>query len=397
MPSKPEILFIVSTFNRFKGEMQNPWMLETLRRLRDKGYGLQVLAPAFKGLESHAIEGFPVHRFRYFFKRWETLTHDEGATNKIRGRFFLKLLFFPYLFLGMWSAFRFARRNHFNVIHAHWPFPHGLMALAAKWGSKNPKPKIVLSFYGAELLLVNTYGFLKSALSWTIKKSDAVVSISNFTAGEVDKIRPTKQTVIPFGTPLKHQPFPLPENSVKEILTVGRIIERKGIEFLIRAMPLILKSVSARLFITGSGDPDILASLSALRAELGLERHVIFCGKLSEADLIERYRCCDLFCLPSIVDSRGDTEGLGVVLLEAMNYARPVVASAVGGITDIVKDGKTGLLCREKDPADLAEKILLLLKDRILAERLAKQGCEFAKTEFGWDGLIDRWDKVYSG
>ena len=94
--------------------------------------------------------------------------------------------------------------------------------------------------------------------------------------------------------------------------------------------------------------------------------------------------------------SRGDTEGLGVVLLEAMHYGRPVVGSDTGGITDIIKHNQSGLLAKPGNPEDLAEKILLVLEDPQLAQRLAEQGALFAETEFNWEGIIDRWEKFYT-
>ncbi|MEW6042462.1 MAG: glycosyltransferase family 4 protein, partial [Elusimicrobiota bacterium] len=148
--------------------------------------------------------------------------------------------------------------------------------------------------------------------------------------------------------------------------------------------------------IVGSGDHNLIKKLQSLCCELKLESDVFFLGKISEHVLEERYKSCDVFCLPSIVDSRGDTEGLGVVLLEAMNYGRPVVGSSVGGIPDIIKDGQTGLLCKEKNPQDIAEKITMILEDRSFAQRLASQGCEFARQEFGWDKIISLWEDFYS-
>ena len=112
--------------------------------------------------------------------------------------------------------------------------------------------------------------------------------------------------------------------------------------------------------------------------------------------LIEQYKKCDVFCLPAIIDSKGDTEGLGVVLLEALNYGRPVVASGVGGITDIIKHEQTGLLAEQKNPSDLAAKLISILLDGKKAAKLAKQGCEYAKFQFSWEKIMDQWDHFYA-
>jgi len=398
MPSKPRILYIVSTFPRKAGEMQNPWMVDTIQKLKSRGYEIDVLAPAFRGLENQEWDGIRVFRWRYFLKAFETLTHDEGASNKIRTNPFLQLLFFPYLFFGILAARKQVLEVKYDFIHCHWPFPHGLMGWFARRTADTPKPKLVLSFYGASLLLARKFKVVTPILKFVIKESDGVVSISNFTAKTVNAVQATPQTIIPFGTPLEHDPIPLPEmkeNGEKQILTVGRLIERKGVDYLIQAMPEILKQHKTRLHIIGSGDPRILNHLKKTATKLKVENQVSFGGKISNAELISRYKECDVFVLPATIDSRGDTEGLGVVLLEAMNYGRPVVGSSVGGITDIIKHEKSGLLTREKDPADLAEKILKILGNREFAKTLADGGCLFAKTEFDWERIIDKWEAFY--
>jgi len=102
-----------------------------------------------------------------------------------------------------------------------------------------------------------------------------------------------------------------------------------------------------------------------------------------------------VFVLPAIVDARGDTEGLGVVLLEAMNFGVPVVASASGGIVDIVHDGETGLLVPPADAPALAEALARLATDRALGRRLGAEGRRFVRTRFTWDAIVSRWQSVY--
>jgi hypothetical protein len=96
------------------------------------------------------------------------------------------------------------------------------------------------------------------------------------------------------------------------------------------------------------------------------------------------------------VDSQGETEGLGVVLLEALNYARPIAASNVGGIPDIVRHGETGLLFPEKDPRALAAAVLELLRDPERAERLGRQGHAMVRREFSWEHVTAQWDAFYA-
>ena len=391
------ILYISSTYSRDEKDNQNPWMIDTIRHLKERGYEIEVLAPSFKGLRTRTVGGVLVHRFRYFFRDKETLTHDQGAPNKIRGSVLFKLLFFPYLFFGTLAAMRVARKGRYDFIHCHWPFPHGLMGWAACLAAPG-KPRLILHFHGACLLLAAKFKPIAPLLRFCLRRAQGVVSNSSFTAGLVARLMPApvKQSVIGFGSPLSGDPLPPARNRTKIILTVGRVVERKGIAYLLRALPKIAAILDAKVAIVGKGDPKVEADLHAIVEESRLQDRVVFAGKVPEAQLIEWYQTCDVFCLPAIVDSQGETEGLGVVLLEALNYARPVVASDVGGIPDIIKDGRTGLLCPEKDPDALAAAILKLLSDPALGETLGRQGHDFVRKEFSWENIVSQWEAFYA-
>jgi glycosyltransferase involved in cell wall biosynthesis len=122
---------------------------------------------------------------------------------------------------------------------------------------------------------------------------------------------------------------------------------------------------------------------------------VKFLGKLSAEDLMEEYKRADIFVLPSIVDSRGDTEGLGVVLLEALSFGLPVIASNVGGIPDIVEDGKTGILIPEKDPVAIADAIEKLLSNWEDAKLMVLRGQDMIRERFSLEKIADKLVRIY--
>ena len=126
-----------------------------------------------------------------------------------------------------------------------------------------------------------------------------------------------------------------------------------------------------------------------------LAAHVRFLGFIENEDMPAYYTLADIFVLPSIIDSGGDTEGLGVVLLEAGACQTPVIGSRVGGIPDIIKDGVNGLLVEPQNPVDLAEKILRLARGRELREQMGKNGRLIIKENFNWDKIAKRLIDVY--
>jgi len=178
------------------------------------------------------------------------------------------------------------------------------------------------------------------------------------------------------------------------ILFVGRLIERKGLPYLIEALGGLRQHLPAALDIVGTGSQQ--AALEQVAAERGVADVVRFLGRVSNSELARLYASCDVFVLPSIVDSHGDTEGLGVVLLEAMSYGRPVVATDVGGIPDIVLDERTGLLVPQKDAPALAHAMRRLLANRALAKRLGAGGRDHVRAHFSWPSIVDRVLALYT-
>ena len=144
------------------------------------------------------------------------------------------------------------------------------------------------------------------------------------------------------------------------------------------------------------GDGPARASLQARAEALGVADRITFRGKVTSDELQASYARAAVFVLPSVVDARGDTEGLGVVLLEAMNYGTPVIASRIGGIPDIVEDGVSGLLVPAGDAAALAGALRRLIEDPALASRLGEAGRQRVRDRFNWSAIVQRWKEVYS-
>ena len=170
-------------------------------------------------------------------------------------------------------------------------------------------------------------------------------------------------------------------------------MERKGVDVLLRAIASLTDLHALRLVVVGDG-PE-MATLVALASELGVAGRVEFVGRVSDERLRQEYALASMFVLPAIVDARGDTEGLGVVLLEAMNSRIPVIASDAGGIVDIVEHEKTGLLVPPGDVFALAGAIRRLASDGPKAKALGEAGYRRLVERFSWDSIVDRWLAIY--
>ena len=407
-----KVLVIGSVYPRFQEDAEVPWLRTSIAHLKKAGVEIQVLAPAYKGLKSHDIDGTHVNRFRYAPASWEILTHEEGAPSKMASKPWLQLLAIPYIINGFFQCIRICRKWRPDVIHAHWPFPHAYIALGA---AKLYKIPLVLNFHGAELLLIRKKKWVKPLLKFAIGQAQAIFANSSFTAGKIKALRNVDVEWSPYGTTLEGASFPLasaadaasatpssggtpqrPEphaiNNKFKILFVGRHIERKGICYLIEAAKYLPRD-KFEIRIVGVGD--LTEQLKQQAAAVNEGAEIIFTGKLSPEDLANEYKTANVFTLPAIVDHKGDTEGLGVVLIEAMELGLPIVASNVGGIPDVVVDGESGILVPEKDPAALADAFKRLEADPTLIQKLLADARNRIDKCFTWDGIIERQVEVY--
>jgi glycosyltransferase involved in cell wall biosynthesis len=380
------ILHVVTAFPRGPDDPITPWLVELLQRLRAAGHEVEVFTSAYKGSPDQTFAGIPVHRFRYFPRRWENLTHEETAPDRMRRSLLYRVMPLGFVAAGLLAIRRLTRRRHYDVIHVHWPLPLALFGWAAQ---RRGRPPIVTTFYGAELRL----GF-RRFLAWAARRSARVVAISSYTAAALREIVDVPIEVIPYAAALP--PAPPADAAIRAgaltVLFVGRLVERKGVRYLIEALAQ-LPAPQARLVIVGDGPER--PRLEARARELGVADRVDFRGRVGDEDLRRAYQQASAFVLPAILDARGDTEGLGVVLLEAMNYGVPVIASRIGGIVDIVMDQQSGVLVPPADAAALARALQQLLADPARARALGETGRRRLAEHFSWDAILARIEAVY--
>ena len=387
---KSKVLVITSSYPRHEQDYAVPWMRESHARLVQQGHDITVLAPAYKGLKTHEIDGLEIKRFRYAPAFLETLTHEEGATYRVR-KFWMQFLAIPYIILGCIAAARCAWRGGYDVIHVHWPFPHGLMGQCARLVSGS---RLVIMSHGAEFALARRKKWIRPFLRQSLRAADLRIANSSDTAANVIAISDMRCEVVPFGTTVQQVESTNHQNERPRVLFTGRLIERKGLEYLLQAVPAILQRQDADFVITGNGDQR--AKLEKICDQLQLHDRVQFLGFVSNEELRDQYARCDVWVNPGIVDSWGDAEGLGIGSIEAYNYGKPVVASRVGGIPDTVVDGVTGFLVAQKDSAALADAICNLICDPAKAQKMGAAGFRYAKQTFDWDSITKRLGGLFA-
>ncbi len=384
------ILVLSSVYPLTPDGNHGAFVRENILRLQPTGAKFTVFAPAYQACKSYTLDDVEVYRFRYFPKPFENLVRD-GAPTKLQRQPLNLIPAALYVILGSVQLFWLCLRKRPDLLHILWPFPHGVMAMPA---AKLLGIPMVLSFLGGELLLAKKFGFVATFLRWLLPMAKEITAISSFTQGLIHKLYDGPVELIPYGLTIEAKPaIPRQEGEVPKLLFVGRLDERKGVRYLLEALPLILAKQPVRLRIVGKGILE--EELKAQCHDLGLESVIDFLGFVTKEELAQEYASCDVFVLPSIVDSKGDTEGLGIVMIEALAHGKPVVATAVGGIPDVIIPDQTGLLVPERNPYALAKAILELLANPERAAELGRNGLSDVQSRFSWERIILLWQKVF--
>ncbi len=394
------VVHVATAFPRSEEDVITPWLLALIRLQRRQGVESEVLTSSYRGLGDQVISGIPVHRFRYAPRALETLTHDETVPDLLERRPLRVVLVAPYLAAGIGAAARIGRLDPPDVVHVHWPMPHALLGAALRRASGG-RTAVVSSFYSAELNWTRErLPWLRRLVRWSARSADAITAISRSTAALVHELSDRTPTVIPFAAAVDgaaegaaRLPLAGGTDAPVRLLFVGRLVERKGVEVLIEALARIRERRAATLTVVGEGQ--WAAPIREAVRTFDLEDAVELTGLIPTAELEKKYVDADFFVLPAVYDRKGDTEGLGVVLLEAMRHGRPVIGSEAGGIPDIIEHGHTGWLVPPGNASALADTILRLCAAPDETRSVAERGRVETLRRFSWERILADLSAVY--
>jgi L-malate glycosyltransferase len=392
-----KIAILTSSFPYRKGDFHGKFIYYQAHGQIERGNEVYVICPHHPGLEFHEeIDGIIVNRFPYFYPyRFQRLSTESGMYFSLFHSL-LAWIQLPLFFLSEWyTTDRIIRRYNIDIIHSHWIVPQGLVGMVCK--KIRHKPHVVSS-HVADAQVFFRWKLLKPVIRLILSGTDILTTNSTYTKKVIEDLLslPIPCVVIPMGVIAPDEMSnPAPTTETPRILYVGRLIEWKGVDTLVLAMVQVLQE-NPRAILTIVGIGEELGSLEKLVHELRIEDHVEFLGQVSDERLLDLYSGASILVLPSR-PSRGIVmEGLGVVLLEAMSHGVPVIGSNVGGIPDIIDDGKNGYLFPWNDEKILAKKMISLLSDAALARQFRQNGYETVRTRFSWDEISREFSAVYS-
>jgi glycosyltransferase involved in cell wall biosynthesis len=328
------IVVLTTSYPRFPGDAAGRFVGEAVAQLRAAGVEAEVVSPA---------------SFRHF-----GLAYGAGIVGNLRQRPWLALLLPPML-VSFWLAARRPARSA-DLVHAHW-LAAGAVALALR------RPYVVQP-WGTDVELARRLPWLARPI---LRRARLVVCASSALAAAVRALGARQVRVVPSGVELPEHVAE--EAEPPEVLFAGRLSPEKGV------LELIAAAEGARLVVAGDGP---------------LRGHIPGAlGFVPHEELTRLYGRAAVVACPSY------REGFGVVCAEAMAHGRPVVASAVGGLLDLVVDGETGLLVPPGDAYALRGALQRLLADRELRRRMGRAGRARAVERFSWEAATRATVEAY--
>lgn len=385
---KPHLLVLTSTFPRWAGDVEPTFVFDLCRYLAASGMLVTVLAPHAKGAsEREVIEAVEVRRFRYAPAAWEKLAYQGGIVANLKRTPWLYGLLPIFLLAQFWATLRSLRAFRFDAVHAHWIVPQGLVLAVALLFSAT-KPRWICTVHGSDVFVLRG-AFWSWLRRWITSRTDHLVAVSeDLRRALVAQTGAGAISVIPMGADLQEVFVPDGrQRATAELLFVGRLVEGKGLLTLIRALPNIRAMCPAvRLTIIGDGPERERLGEAVLSSDVAAS--VLFVGALEHSALAEHFRRATLLVLPSL------QEGFGLVVVEALGCACPVVASDLPALRDLLQDGRAGRLFRAGDPEDLKEQVCELLADERLRDALAAAGRAAVLERYDWRTLAQRYRSV---
>ena len=353
------------------------------------GHKVHVIAPRIAGSEEHEItDSVFVHRINFVNK---------------------PLLSAPSYWINLRKRFRAIEKeiDSFDIVHGSNVSDFSLTKKITK------APRVLTTHHLARSVLNTTrptyfnriknlggeIGIVPYIEKVCINRADKIIAVSNYTKKELTSIYnvPGEKIEVIYNG-MEQKSFDFNEEEKKEIrdkfgihkrstvMFVGRVEERKGLSLLLQAFKQVLTQIDAHLIVVGSGDQKRYKQLAC---SLGIMNRVIFTGYVDELSLRKLYSICDVFV------SSSRLEGFGLTIMEAMSAGKPVVATKVGGIPEIVNSGENGILVEVDDLDGLANGICTYLRDEKLAKDVGKRNAKYIRERFSWEKSAKKMERVY--
>jgi glycosyltransferase involved in cell wall biosynthesis len=357
------ILIATSTFPLRDDDGLPRFVFDLAQALAEK-CSVTVLAPHHPGAEAEEILGrLTVRRFQYAWPAgMQVLAYGAGMRENLRASWPARLQV-PVFMAALTAAVKaLSRGRRFDLINSHWLVPQALAAALA-CGRKRSCAHAA-TVHAGDLALLETLPMGRRILNYIGRRTDLFLPVSSGLAQRLQNlagkslpcaVQPMGVDYARFSRPPDREARPMPFGG-RFILFVGRLVEKKGVALLLEAMARLAPEFTGLGLVVIGGGP-LEAGLKARAGALGIGPRVQFLGRRAHKEIIAYLQACSVLAIPSMVDARGETDGMPTVLAEAMAAGCRVVAGRVEGISDWITHGRNGWLARPRDAEDLARQL----------------------------------------
>jgi len=386
-----KICFVPTMFPKYKGDYYGSFVFNDARLLVKKGFEVHVVTQHNPNIPYEEImNGIHVHRFKWLEpKEFKALVHFKGIMDNFRLITYLISLFFNLLWI--------TKEYDIDIIHAHSVIPTGLIGVII---AKIMRKPVFITSHGMDINNFENNYFFKKLITFSLNNCNKAIAVSEDLAKKMGSLGIDQKNIMVLRNavdtdrfkPIKNKDlrkyYKIKDNNIL-ILFVGYLDAFKGIFELIDAFYEVNKNKdNIKLMVIGEGPKE--NELKKKVSKLDLEKSVIFTGNINPNDMPPYYQNADIFVLPSY------TEGLPLVLIEAMACGLPVVVSNVGGIPEIIEDCKNGFLIPPKNVKELSEKLGIIIKDNDLKRDFSKRSVEIIyESSLNIENKINELIRIY--
>ncbi|GJQ57452.1 MAG: colanic acid biosynthesis glycosyltransferase WcaL [Candidatus Scalindua sp. AMX11] len=296
----------------------------------------------------------------------------------------------------LYKTIVFLNRKSYDVVHCHFG-PKGISGAMLK-DIGAIKGKVVTTFHGGDMTKfikkngVDVYEHL-------FEKGDAFLPISDRWKNELIRLGCNERKIMVHRMGIDTNKFSLSQRTPKntgglQILSVARLIEKKGIQYSIQAVARVLRE-HPNIEYKIAGDGPLRKDLEKLVRGLNIANNVKLCGWKSQEEIVELMKDADILLAPSVTGEDGDQEGIPVILMEALSQGLPVISTQHSGIPELIQDGESGFLLPERDVDGLVEKLKYLIMHQDIWPQMGQAGRKYVEGNYDINRLNDKLIDIY--
>ena len=386
------VVMVTTSYPRFPGDSVGTFMEPIAKSVAARGHEVHIVAPWHPLVTRSGTEdGVTFHFYKYAPVESLNVFGYAAAMRadvSLRGAAYAAA---PLALVAGWRMARHVARSHrATIMHGHWVVPGGVLAAAAC-----PALPLVVSLHGSDVYVAEKLGPARRAARAVFRRAGVVTACSSDLGRRAVALGadPGRIVVVPYGVDvdrfrpdserragLRHRLGASNESTV--VLAAGRLVRKKGFEYLIDAMGLLRRDPTIVMVLAGEGD--LRAELEARASAAGVADRVRFLGNQSQDQVAGWLAAADIAVVPSVRDDSGNVDGLPNVVMEALASGTVLVATAAGGIGAIVQDGRTGVIVAERDAQALAHAVTALASDPERRRQIGEAARQMAAARFGW-------------